>query len=222
MVAKLDLLGRVFGRLTVISPAASVEGRAVWTCRCTCGVTKDVPATRLRRGQTKSCGCLVSDTSRARALRDRIGGYKGYAKYKTLSDYLANTVKAGACLEWRGIVYRNGYPKFPKNSRIPTELGHRAVFYLSNGYLPDVVMHTCDNPKCINPNHLAPGTVAINNLDRVVKKRDLHTRKLTEASVLEIRAASAAGQSATSLGAKYGVTKQTILSIIHRKTWSYL
>lgn len=222
MVAKVDLLGRTFGRLVVIGAAPNVDGRAQWQCRCSCGVEKVLPAARLVRGGCKSCGCLVADAARAKAVRDRIGGYKGYAKFKALPDYLANTEDHNGCLLWKGPRYKNGYAKFSKNSRIPTEIGHRAVFFLVNGHLPEVVMHTCDTPQCINPQHLVAGTYADNNMDRVLKKRDLHTRKLTEDAVRGIRAASAAGQSAYSLGKRFNVSKQTILSIIHRKLWSHI
>ena len=43
---------------------------------------------------------------------------------------------------------------------------HRIVFFQHNGYWPPVVRHTCDNPRCINPNHLLGGTVYDNAQDR--------------------------------------------------------
>lgn len=49
---------------------------------------------------------------------------------------------------------------------------HRLVFLAAHGYLPEVVMHTCDNPRCVNPYHLVAGTVAANVKDRVKKGRN--------------------------------------------------
>ena len=56
----IDLTGKVFGRLTVIK-RADCETRKLkprWICRCSCGRITEVTGERLRRGQTKSCGCL--------------------------------------------------------------------------------------------------------------------------------------------------------------------
>ena len=61
---------------------------------------------------------------------------------------------------------------------------HRKVFLDHYGYLPKVVMHVCDNPRCINPEHLRPGTWDENNKDRSKKNRSakyvLTKRKITQ------------------------------------------
>ena len=53
----LDLRNQTFGHLTVLHRVAIVAKSAVWLCRCTCGATKQVTATRLREGRARSCGC---------------------------------------------------------------------------------------------------------------------------------------------------------------------
>ena len=53
-----DLTGRVFGRWTVLSRSTINSQSTQWTCVCECGTTKVVPATNLKRGISKSCGCL--------------------------------------------------------------------------------------------------------------------------------------------------------------------
>ena len=59
MPRALDLTGQTFGRLTVIERKGSDKQRnALWECLCTCGNTTVVAAIELRRGHTKSCGCL--------------------------------------------------------------------------------------------------------------------------------------------------------------------
>lgn len=74
---------------------------------------------------------------------------------------------------------------------IQGELLHRIVFEFYNGYLPVLVMHTCDNPRCINPKHLIEGTWSQNNKDRADKNRsakfNLKTRKITQEQAEEIR-----------------------------------
>jgi hypothetical protein len=53
-----DISGKTFGRWTVLSYAETDEaGSALWLCRCDCGEEKLVLGTRLRLGQSKSCGC---------------------------------------------------------------------------------------------------------------------------------------------------------------------
>lgn len=95
---------------------------------------------------------------------------------------------------------------------------------MANGAIPEsgqyhgsVVMHTCDNPSCVNPAHLVLGTQMANVHDMIAKKRDVrvpgivgakHKRaKLTDAQVAAIRA-SAIGT--VDLATEYGVTRSTI------------
>lgn len=74
------------------------------------------------------------------------------------------------CWPWLGKVDKDGYGFFwcerPKIQR-----SHRYMFYKTNGYLPEVVRHTCDNPNCNNPNHLLGGTQGDNNRDTVERGR---------------------------------------------------
>lgn len=71
-------------------------------------------------------------------------------------------------------------------------LAHRKVFLEVYGYLPPVVMHSCDNPRCVNPEHLVAGDWGLNNRDRAAKGRSakvvLTRRKVTDAQADAIRA----------------------------------
>lgn len=63
----IDMTGSVFGRLTVIERAENDQaGNARWICKCECGKTKTIRARALRQGRTRSCGCLLSETSKTR------------------------------------------------------------------------------------------------------------------------------------------------------------
>lgn len=55
-----DLTGKTFGRWTVIAraPSRGATKKARWYCRCSCGTERDVAGVSLRRGFSKSCGCL--------------------------------------------------------------------------------------------------------------------------------------------------------------------
>ena len=62
MGAFIDLTGQTFGRLTVISQGPNASGgRTQWNCLCECGNEKLAVTGALRRGGTKSCGCLGAE-----------------------------------------------------------------------------------------------------------------------------------------------------------------
>lgn len=57
-----DLTGMRFGRLTVIGPSEQVKGgNRLWKCLCDCGNEKHLRADNLKRGTTRSCGCLARE-----------------------------------------------------------------------------------------------------------------------------------------------------------------
>lgn len=99
---------------------------------------------------------------------------------------------------------------------------HRIVYCKAHGLsLEDlqglVVMHTCDNPRCINPDHLRAGTQKENMADRFRKGRanmpygDTHVQSaVTEAQREEIRRRVAAGELKKNLAAEYCVAPSTI------------
>lgn len=68
--SKLDLTNVKFGRLQAVkSVGKDARGNIMWRCRCACGNTKNVAAVVLRRGVTRSCGCLRSDVR----VKDMVG-----------------------------------------------------------------------------------------------------------------------------------------------------
>lgn len=95
---------------------------------------------------------------------------------KTLDDIFARTRKSGECLEWTGSIDTRGYGNIRverRNKRV-----HRLVYELAVGPIPVgdghhgvVVMHTCDNRLCCNPDHLCIGSHADNMADMKAKGR---------------------------------------------------
>jgi len=88
-----------------------------------------------------------------------------------------------------------------------------------------VVMHKCDNPGCVNIDHLSVGTLSENSTDMVNKGRQVcgfglgeahYDSKLTAEKVLLIRASS---ETHASLSRAYGVSTTTIRNIRKRKIW---
>jgi len=86
-----------------------------------------------------------------------------------LEKILSYTVKDGDCLVWTRCLNTDGYPRAAINGNANGKI-HRVVWELYNGKSAQgyVVRHTCDNPKCINPDHLIIGT----NLDNIQDRTD--------------------------------------------------
>lgn len=77
------------------------------------------------------------------------------------------------CIEHTGYCQPDGYGR--KKYKGKVVLAHRLAYALANNLdvftMGGVVMHSCDNPKCINPAHLRLGTIQENNADKLSKRR---------------------------------------------------
>lgn len=69
MPRKIDLMGKTFGRLTVIGPAANRGIHTRWLCRCDCGKEKVIQTSALRQGLVVSCGCYRDEVIRRASLK---------------------------------------------------------------------------------------------------------------------------------------------------------
>jgi len=133
------------------------------------------------------------------------------------------------CWNWDNSKSRWGYGHINVAGKI--KLAHRVSYATLNGAIPDglCVLHRCDNPACINPEHLFLGTNADNVADKVKKNRqsligqgkgEKHTMsKLTNKDVLNIRASSL---SQNKLAAMYHTTQSNISLIRSRAHWAHI
>ena len=142
------------------------------------------------------------------------------------------------CREWPGTIGQDGYGKLKVNGR--TWRAHRWVWTQANGPIPDglCVCHHCDNPPCVELEHLWLGTHADNVADRDAKGRHWTPgpytpkeqrgeanamAKLTTSQVAAIRAELAAASpwdgTQVRLARQYGVSKATITFIKQGRIW---
>lgn len=135
------------------------------------------------------------------------------------------------CWTWTGSKTGDGYGRLRVGKR-RTVLAHRFSFEAHKGPIPTgmFVCHRCDNPICVNPEHLFLGTGADNMQDMVAKGRYVAHRKgpigeraraakLTEEKVLAIRADA---RVATAVAAEYGVSARAVQMIRARQTWRHV
>lgn len=146
---------------------------------------------------------------------------------QSLDGLLARAVSDGPCLIWTGALAADG--RYGSASYMDvTYRVHRLVYQLSTGVSPEgsVVMHSCDRPLCINPYHLSLGSHADNVDDKVSKGRQASGealnhphRKMDWRKVSEMRALRAEGHKVMDLASRFGVSKGTVLDVVHYRTW---
>jgi len=143
--------------------------------------------------------------------------------------------KTESCWIWTASATTSGYGLIGLASG-KMKLATHVSWFLRHGHWPKFIRHSCDNPPCVNPDHLFEGNHKLNAQDRESKQRGrrppdaFHARgesvnhaKLTADIVLQIRSLhSSAGLSAAKLGAKFGVHENTVRDIINRKTWKHI
>ncbi len=87
----IEMKGKKFNRLVVIERCGSdKKGQAAWLCLCNCGKKTVVTGVYLRNGDTKSCGCLIKDTSRALLLKHGMFGTKVYKAWSGMIERCTN------------------------------------------------------------------------------------------------------------------------------------
>lgn len=93
---KLDLLGKVFGRLQVVShlPSKKTDGGnsvTQWQCKCDCGQFVSVSTTHLTKGHTQSCGCRAIDVQRTVNVTHSMSGTRTYRSWRAMINRCTNT-----------------------------------------------------------------------------------------------------------------------------------
>ena len=143
----------------------------------------------------------------------------------------ANVAASSGCWEWTAARQPAGYGAFGAQSR--NYGAHRWQWERHNGPIPNgmMVMHRCDNPACVRPEHLFLGTQTDNMRDKMAKGRhryhvfqgeDHGRAKVTNEDVQAIRRLYAEGISGPELSRRYGLGRTAIYKIIRRQSWRHL
>ena len=137
--------------------------------------------------------------------------------------------KTDGCWLWAGSMDRDGYGVFRGAvSGVTFTKAHRFSYALHSGDLlvGMQALHTCDNPRCVNPDHLFSGTIADNMADKAKKGRSRapagehhHGVVLTE---LQVKTILKDARPHALIAADYGVMPSTIGSIKQRVSWKHI
>ncbi len=148
--------------------------------------------------------------------------WKYYKPCKTLEEILDYTDKVDGCWLWKGSRTFDGYGRWNISGNKNGKL-HRHVY---SGKHPEeditnkVIRHTCDNPLCINPEHLVSGSVKDNVRDMDLRNRRGHSKLTFD----QVRAIRLIGKTLTQveIGKMFGVDYRTVSYILKRLTWKYV
>ncbi len=144
--------------------------------------------------------------------------------------------KTGECWVWTGAMTTSGYGQLTirKGGGFGRAVATHVAWFLEHGEWPRdaFVLHRCDNPPCVRPDHLFLGGPLDNVRDMIAKGRQNYgarvrgeavpTARLNEGTVAEIRRRYAVGERQAELAAEYGVRQTNISAIVNRRTWKHV
>ncbi len=213
--AEFSVIPSRIGKAKYCSRACKfAQAHVEFTCQH-CQKTETILACRAIR--KKFCSHVCSELASCVDAEERFFSYIGHG----------SITKTG-CIVWLGSKNENGYGKIKVNDRLI--LTHRFSYEILVGPIPDGLdlCHTCDNPPCLNPTHLFPGTRQQNMDDAVSKGRIAHgerhgNSKLTEDDIREIRKRHAVGDvSFVSLGKQFAISGPATYKIVKRIHWPHV
>jgi len=135
------------------------------------------------------------------------------------------------CWEWQRYKNIHGYGMTKHNNK--TVMSHRVSYEIHKGGIPKglIILHACDNPSCVNPDHLTTGTRSDNMIDMVNKQRqgnqtlDIESVKIIK-GFLARRSLSKTGRmeygASRFIANWFGVSRETITQIISGRSWSHI
>lgn len=150
--------------------------------------------------------------------------YKWQARFEAKWKMAEN-----GCWSWIGAKLPAGYGiiKIPNCRKF--EYAHRLSWRIFRGEIPEglYVLHTCDNPNCVNPEHLMLGNQKENSRQMVARDRHLYGErntesKLTEHIVENIHRMYSKGYAQSRIAIIYGIHQMTVSKIIRGERWAHV
>lgn len=137
------------------------------------------------------------------------------------------------CALWTAGTFNCGYGLFKMkcdDGVFRARYAHRVAYELAHNccILPGFeVLHKCDTPLCVRPDHLRLGTTLDNRADCVAKERQARGErsgraKVTESDVLAIRQRYADGERIAHLAREYGLAYSAMASLAKHETWKHV
>lgn len=135
------------------------------------------------------------------------------------------------CWLWLGWCDNDGYGKANPSKLTTHRLAHRISFEAYRGPVPTGidVLHRCDMPSCVNPDHLFLGDQLANMRDMIGKNRRANFKgsrhggaKLNENAVSLMRLEATRGVSTRALAERFGISPRNARDVIARRLWTHV
>lgn len=141
---------------------------------------------------------------------------KGKYPRKCVRDRFNEKVKKmdSGCHEWQSTIHHDGYGRFWY--RTGQIFAHRMSYLLNHGEIPNglLVLHRCDNRKCVNPEHLYIGTAKKNTQDMFERNRAVGNTKYGEDQISEAKRLYGEGMSQQKIADLLGIHQTTISKFV--------
>lgn len=145
-------------------------------------------------------------------------------KRNVVERFLEKVEKTNSCWNWKARKDQDGYGEFQFNNQ--KQRAHRVAFLLfKEKLLPSQLLrHTCDNPSCVNPDHLLPGTSKENKLDSISRLRHARTitHGMTKLSQEQIDTIRQDPRRQVDIAADYSISQSHVSRIKRRENWATL